>query len=195
VDRRESLMPGQLMMTLDEIARDPAKAAGLPVEVRGPLIVQAAAVLAVLGVGLTPPTPTPQPMLGGGDRYLTMEDVRARMGLSRSHLYQLARTGGLPVRPLGRRRGYRVLLSDLLAWEQDRPKNAVDERLNRMLSVHHGRQGVSTPSRAPRSESGRARGEDRGAQRDSLALGDKPQRHPGARRPTDPAPQAGHAAS
>lgn len=53
------------------------------------------------------------------DRYLTMEAVELRTGLSKSYLYQLARIGDLPVTVMGRGRGgkgkraYRVLLSDL----------------------------------------------------------------------------------
>ena len=41
-----------IVPTLDAIARDPAKAAALPAEDRGALIVRAAAVLAALGVDL-----------------------------------------------------------------------------------------------------------------------------------------------
>ncbi len=59
------------------------------------------------------------------DRYLSIPQVAARTGLSTSHLYELARVGDLPIRTMGRGRrprGYRILLSDLLAWEAKRAK-------------------------------------------------------------------------
>lgn len=59
------------------------------------------------------------------DRYLTVAQVAERTGLSRSHLYELARRGDLPARPMGtgkRPRGYRVLFSDLLEWEDRRDR-------------------------------------------------------------------------
>ena len=52
-----------------------------------------------------------------------MQEVRQRTGLSLSHLYEMGRPGVLPVRQMGKgtrgtkRRGYRILLSDLLDWE------------------------------------------------------------------------------
>jgi hypothetical protein len=54
---------------------------------------------------------------GDEDRYLTMQEVRRRTGLSLSHLYEMGRAGELPVKPMGqgregkKPRGYRVLLS------------------------------------------------------------------------------------
>jgi excisionase family DNA binding protein len=58
--------------------------------------------------------------------YLTIPEVAKRTGLSVSFLYELARAGELPVRQMGRRRrGYRVLLGDLLGWEAGRRKDAV----------------------------------------------------------------------
>jgi predicted DNA-binding transcriptional regulator AlpA len=149
--------------TLDDLARNPAQAASLPVEVRGSLIIRAAAVLAALGVGLIPPRPSSLPIGDLEDRYLTMAEVRARTGLSRSYLYQLARTGGLPVKPLGKRRGYRVLLSQLRDWEHDRARNPVDERLNKVLSAHRGRQRVPAASTEDRPDAGTARSENRRA--------------------------------
>jgi DNA-binding transcriptional regulator YiaG len=71
------------------------------------------------------------------DRYFTIQEVSTRTGLSVSFLYELARRGDLPTRSLGmgnRPRGYRVLLSDLLAWEASRNKSAVADRVSNMLS-------------------------------------------------------------
>jgi len=76
---------------------------------------------------------------GEEDRYLTIPQVAERTGLSLSYLYELARRGILPVRAMGRReggkrpRGYRILLSDLRAWEADLVANRVDPRVGRVL--------------------------------------------------------------
>jgi excisionase family DNA binding protein len=73
------------------------------------------------------------------DRYLTIPQVAERTGLSVSYLYELARRGILPVRAMGRRdagkrpRGYRILLSDLRAWEANLVPNPVDQRVGRVL--------------------------------------------------------------
>jgi helix-turn-helix protein len=75
----------------------------------------------------------------GEDRYLTIPLVAERTGLSVSYLYELARRGILPVRAMGRReggrrpRGYRILLSDLRAWEADLVANPIDQRVGRVL--------------------------------------------------------------
>ena len=75
----------------------------------------------------------------GEDRYLTIPQVAERTGLSVSYLYELARRGILPVRAMGRRevgkrpRGYRILLSDLRAWEAGLVANPVDQRVGRVL--------------------------------------------------------------
>ncbi len=67
------------------------------------------------------------------DRYLTIPQVAERTGLSVSYLYVL------PVRAMGRReggkrpRGYRILLSDLRAWEADLVASPVDQRVGRVL--------------------------------------------------------------
>ncbi len=76
------------------------------------------------------------------DRYLTVGQVAERTGLSPSHLYELARRGDLPARPMGtgkRPRGYRVLFSDLLAWEASRDKNAVAGKVSNMLRSSYDR--------------------------------------------------------
>ncbi|HET9923152.1 MAG TPA: helix-turn-helix domain-containing protein, partial [Methylomirabilota bacterium] len=76
---------------------------------------------------------------GEEDRYVTIPRVAERTGLSVSYLYELARRGILPVRAMGRReggkrpRGYRILLSDLRAWEADLVANPVDQRVGRVL--------------------------------------------------------------
>lgn len=84
--------------TLDQIAADPAKAAALPVEVRGSLIVRAAAVLAALGAAMAA-----HEQDAGPDRLLTVKEAAERLKLSEDYLYRHAR--GLPffVQPNGGR--------------------------------------------------------------------------------------------
>lgn len=92
-------------------------------------------------VPASPPTEAPI-TIGEADRYVTIPQVAKRTGLSVSFLYELARRGNLPVRPMGtgrRPRGYRVLLSELLAWEAGRKKTAVADRVNNMLTSSHDR--------------------------------------------------------
>jgi predicted DNA-binding transcriptional regulator AlpA len=72
---------------------------------------------------LTKPTfpASPRGNSGEDSRFVTMKELKVRTGLSLSHLYELARTGKLPVTPMGtgnvgkRPRGYRVWLPDFMA--------------------------------------------------------------------------------
>jgi len=137
-----------------------------------------------------PQAPVPAPV--GEDRYLTIPEVRARTGLSLSHLYELARTGVLKVKPMGRGgRGYRVLMSDLLAWEARLGTDALDIRLNNMLSSSRDRRRVSAASGAPRVDPSRTRGQNRRPRDHALSMGARGERGPGTRRETDSATAAG----
>ena len=126
---------------------------------------------------------------GEEDRYLTMRQVATRTGLSRSYLYELARTGDLPARPMGKSgkgpRGYRVLFSDLLTWEDRRRQVSVDDRINNMLSSGRERRRVSAPPTAARADTGRTRGQDRRPSDHGLPLGARAERRPRTRGETD----------
>jgi hypothetical protein len=84
--------------TLDAIARDPSRAGMLSAEARSALILQAAAVLAALGVGMIPQNEDTAP-----DRLLTVADVAARLHLSRDYVYRHARSFSFFVQPNGSR--------------------------------------------------------------------------------------------
>jgi len=89
--------------------------------------------------GMAPVAPAP----ADGDRYLTMAEVAQRTGLSLSHVYELARFGKIPAKRLGRGekgRAYRVLLSDLRAWEQG--QNLVADAMKRSLDSVITRNGL-----------------------------------------------------
>jgi predicted DNA-binding transcriptional regulator AlpA len=72
-----------ITVTLDQIARDPAKAAGLSAEQRGPLLVQAAAVLAALGAAMAR-----HEEHDGPDRLLTVKEAAPRVSMSEDYLYR-----------------------------------------------------------------------------------------------------------
>jgi len=97
-------------VSLDALARDPGRAQALAPEERGRLIVQAAAVLAALGAGLT--IAAVQPQADQADRLLTAEEAAAISGLTVRQL----KTRRLPFR---KKLGHRtVMFSErgLRAW-------------------------------------------------------------------------------
>ena len=114
---------------LDQIAADPTMAATLLLDDALALLARTGAVREVLKarvgalLGATTDVQHPDQVCPAhDDRYLTMQEVAKRTGLSRSHLYALARKGSLTVRRMGQKRAYRVLLSDLLAWEVEQQR-------------------------------------------------------------------------
>jgi len=108
-------------------------------------------------------TPSADTSRSDEDRYLTMRQVNERTRLSLSHLYEMARTGELPVKPMGcatggkKPRGYRVLLSDLRAWERSRGSSGLDNHLSSMLISSHDRRRGAAASTAARDHAGTAR--------------------------------------
>jgi excisionase family DNA binding protein len=107
--------------TLDAIARDPAKAAALPAEDRGALIVQAAAVLAALGATMTAARGDGEP-----DTLLTVDQAASRLGLSKDYLYRHARQFPFLVQPNGARairfsaRGVARYIEERRKWQAER---------------------------------------------------------------------------
>src|SRR5206468_2216204 len=106
--------------------------------------------------------------------------VRQRTGLSLSHLYEMGRTGALPVRQMGKgtrgtkRRGYRILRSDLLAWETRVATSGLDVKISNMLSSRRDRQGVSAAPKAPQSDAGSTRRPARRPSNNGLPMGTGP---------------------
>jgi excisionase family DNA binding protein len=122
------------------------------------------------------------------DRYLTISEVAARLGLSKSYCYELGRRGILPVTALGttgeRSRAFRIKLSELTAWETALRKDATGVGLSNMLSSTRDGNGVPQAAAAPRDDTGTAR---RAARRPSdypVAVGTRPGPRPGSRRAT-----------
>ncbi len=137
----------------------------------------------------TQPTGRPDAGRNEDDRYLTMQEVKERTGLSLSHLYELGRMGTLKVTAMGRGgRGYRVLMSDLLAWEASLSKERVDVRVSNMLSSRRERPSFPSPSNAAGVDAGANGAQDRRAPNHALPMGARRERRAGTRRETDPPP-------
>src|SRR5215510_4240624 len=97
--------------------------------------------------------------------------------------YELARVGTLPVKPMGRgkkRRGYRVLLSDLLEWEARVGDCALDAGISKMLSSNRDGRRVPAASSPPRDDSGSTGRPARRPPDHAVSMGAGPERHPGA---------------
>jgi hypothetical protein len=123
------------------------------------------------------------------DRYLTMQEVKRRTGLSLSHLYELGRAGTLKVTAMGRGgRGYRVLMSDLLAWEANLSRGPIGVRVSNMLSSRRERRSIPSPSTATRVDTGPAGAQDQRPSDHTLSLGARRERRSGTRRETDTPP-------
>lgn len=122
-----------------------------------------------------------QPVEPSEERHLTIAEVATRTGLSASYLYELARAGQLPVSQMGGRRGYRVLLGDLRAWEASRRKDAATAQLSTMLDSAHDRPRVPTARALPRAHPGGAREPARRPSDHAQPLGARPVPHSGGR--------------
>jgi hypothetical protein len=84
------------MPSLDELAREPDKAAGLPAGVRSALLVRAAAVLAALAAHPAPRIADQQP--DAPDQALGIVEAATRLGMKQDTLYRKWRDLGLGYR-------------------------------------------------------------------------------------------------
>ncbi len=167
--------------TLDEIARDPSQAARVtPEDARALLASCVVAQAALLVPALTPiqsTLPVGAAAPDCGDRYLKMPEVAKRTGLSLSYLYELARAGRLPVKRMGLRvnghrpRGFRVLESDLLAWEASLGEHT---ELNGRLTTQRDGRRVPAAQSAARHDPGAARRQARLASARPQRMGASP---------------------
>ncbi len=164
--------------------------AELPADALPGLLGEVERLKALLWVRMMTPqaTPSEAPGPANPDHYLTMRQVKERTGLSLSYVYELGRRGILRVRPMGRGRGYRVLLSDLLSWEASLPKDAVDARVGKMLSSSHDRRGAPAGAGPPWRDADAAGAAPRRTPDHAQQMGARSVPHPGGRRPTAPAP-------
>jgi excisionase family DNA binding protein len=92
--------------TLDEIARNPARAAEVPSAERSRLIAQCAAIVMAL-TRATPDTVVsqqtdPPPPALKGDHLLTVDEVAGRLKLTKARIYELVRGGQIPAVHCGR---------------------------------------------------------------------------------------------
>jgi excisionase family DNA binding protein len=128
------------------------------------------------------------------DRYLTIGEVAARLRLSKSYCYELARRGRLPVTALANgERSIRVKLSELATWEAGLRKNPVDDGLSTMLSSRRDGNRVQAASGEAQDDAGAARGAARRSSNHTVAVGTRSGPRPGSRRPTSGASDSGRA--
>lgn len=102
------------MLTLDEVARDPARAARVSVAEKSALLSQCAAIILALSCTATPPPAhlqTDAPPAPRGDELLTIEEVTATLKLSKAYVYELVRRG--EIRALHHGRCWRVRPAEL----------------------------------------------------------------------------------
>jgi excisionase family DNA binding protein len=112
------------------------------------------------------------------DRYLTIGEVAARLRLSKSYCYELARRGSLPVTPLGktgaRGKAFRVKLSELEEWEARLSKRSPDSGLSTMRRSRHDGQRASLASGAAGDYAGSTRATGRRPSDHAIAAGTRP---------------------
>ena len=134
--------------SLDELAADPSKVAGLPPEAARTLTLRLAAVLTALA---SVPAATGQAVVQPDDRLLTIPEVADRLSVPTAYAYELARRGALPTVRVGPKyvRVPARLLSEWVARQQKELDGAMYQR----YSIGRDRQRVSaTSSRRPRPD-------------------------------------------
>ncbi len=107
--------------SLDDLARDPARAAAVRAEDRGALIVRAAAVLAALGGTMTTARHDGEP-----DTLLTVAEVAPQLGLSTDYMYRHAREFPFFVESPNGARAVRFSAHGLARYIEDRQKRRAE---------------------------------------------------------------------
>jgi excisionase family DNA binding protein len=102
------------------------------------------------------PAPDPPRRLDEADVYLTIPEVAQRLRFSVPYIYELVRRGDFSVIRRGKR-GIRLRLSDLRAWETRHAGNPLDGGPDTLLRSGHGQRRVPTLSRAAHADTGRGR--------------------------------------
>lgn len=180
--------------SLDEIAQDPAKTSGLPMDAAKKLLAQAhVAEGALLARLLTSASTDGHPEAPAEeDRLLTPAEAAARLGVRRSRIYGLTRTGALPAVRVGKY--VRVRAGALAQWVTEQEK-ILSSGLSARYNTRYEGQGAPAPPQAARADARRVRpapggplehaGPGRARRAPDSATGR--QARPVARRPT-PAP-------
>ncbi len=162
---------------LDQLAADPALAAGLAPAVARDLLVRLASLQALLLVAALAGDHSAE-VVAPVD-YLTADDVAARLQMPKGHVYELIRRGALPSIRLGKY--VRVPAAPLTA-------EALDKLVYVAHSQGHDRRRGSADSQAPRADAAPAR---RARGRDSKLVGEVGAgrvRRPRVGRPAPPPP-------
>ncbi len=178
--------------TLEEVLAHPALVGQLPPEVAWELYQRAVAALLALLPVLRPPR-----SLGAEEEaLLTPRQVADRLGVRPSRIYELTRTGRLPVVRIGKY--VRVRPAALAAWLAEREvKKPLYSALSTTYNTKYDRSGAPAPPQAARADAGRVRpgnrapleqrGQGRARRATNLGAGRKARPPAGRRRPP-PAP-------
>jgi excisionase family DNA binding protein len=127
--------------SLDDLTRDPAKAASLPPGVAAALLVQAAAVQSVLAARIASAeaaAPAPAPAPAEHDPLLTIPEVAKLLGFARGYTYELVRRG--EIRAVHHGKYWRIpkaSVDDFIRANAGRGR--LDRTINNMLSKMHDR--------------------------------------------------------
>lgn len=167
---QSALLPG--VPTLDQLAADPAKATTLDHEAAAGLLarcVTAGVAIICCLISQRPERP-PDVLAPDDERQLTIRDVAARLGLSRSYVYELVRNRNLPALRIGRR--VLVRLVDLRRWEE----------------AHLSRLPRHAPPKSEAGDDGRGERASRTAARAHRMRAHRPGRGPQSADPVRPSP-------
>lgn len=175
--------------TLDSIALDPAKAAGLSLEVRAALIARCAATLAALAGPLLATPRGERAGLAARDdaeapQCITIPELAERLKLAPGYLYALARRGELPVVRWGKY--VRVPLDQLRAVLARLRSNPVDSEGYLTYPPANDRRGAPAAPKAAQANAASARRAGRGHTQHDRAPGTGRARDRGTARPAHP---------
>ncbi len=175
--------------TLDSIALDPAKAAGLSLEVRAALIARCTATLAALAGPLlaTPRGQRAEPAARDDaevPRCITIPELAERLKLAPGYLYALARRGELPVVRWGKY--VRVPVDQLQAVLARLGAHPVDRRGYLTYPPANDRRRAPAAPKAARANAARARRAGRGHTQHDRAPGTGRARNRRTARPARP---------
>jgi len=140
---------------LDDLAREPARAAGLSRESRSALLSRCAAILAALSA-LDEPPPDDHTAAGGlaePERLLTVPEVAELLGFARGYVYELLRRGDIRALHHGKHwRGRPAAVAEFIRSYEGRGEAA--RSVSSMLGRITDRSPSATSAPVPRAPAG-----------------------------------------
>ncbi len=146
------------MPTLTDLLQEPQRAAELPPEAVTPLMAQCAALQSTLAARLATVQPVsfPPPSPQDTERLLTVPEVAEVLGVHPSYVYEVARSGKLPIVRLGKY--VRIAPSALREWLAERgQQKGLDNRINVTLNSTYDWTRSSPNPQATRAHASQVR--------------------------------------